>query len=227
MIAIILAAGKGTRLGQGFKAFVEIQGETLLEKTASVFKALEQVDMRLAVVPKTEINRSRDLLGPDWQVLAGGEQRMDSLGTAVEFIKHMPASTVVLVHDVARPFVKKKLCEEIIEDFENGDADLVAPAIEAVDAAKFIGKSGNYVVASISKQRVRLVQTPQLTRLQVLIDGLTVAQQTGRIAVDEAQLVEWLGGRVHLIPGDQRNFKITTPFDLKVARCLASGGECD
>ena len=223
MIVVMLAAGKGNRLGDGPKAFVEIGGRSLIEMTARVLEGVDGVDRMVAVLPEKEVDRAKGLLVRPWDVIPGGPDRMDSLERAVQYLDGVNEGEVVLVHDGARPFAGSDLCMRVKDDFLRGDADLVAPGLAPVDAVKFMGSGKDSVVASIAKDRVRMVQTPQVTRLKCLRDGIAVARRTGRMAVDEAQLVEWLGGRIRLVAGKQENFKITTPFDLEVARWMAQG----
>lgn len=221
MIVVMLAAGSGKRLGIGVKAFVELAGRPMLLISARKFEQVKQAGRAVAVVPQELVGKAAELLGDRWFVTSGGKIRMESLARAVDALDDESPDTVVMVHDAARPFVSDMMINRVLDAFAGEDADLVAPGTMPVDAVKFLGQDRGGVVATIGKDRVMMVQTPQVTTLGTLRDGLAVAMDTGRVANDEAQLVEWLGGRVTLVEGERENFKITDSFDLKYAQWLA------
>ncbi len=220
MIVLMVAAGKGERLGMGAKGFIELGQRPMIEVTARGLEHVQDLERAVAVVPEDMEERAQDLLGEPWEVIKGGPTRMASVECAVQHLKDVADKAVVMVHDGARPFASRSLFERLTTAFMENNVDLVAPCIEPTDAVKFMGTDSHKVVATIGKERVRLVQTPQITVMRVLRDGLAVARKTGRVAGDEAQLVEWLGGEVLLVAGEHNNFKITNPFDLQLARLL-------
>ena len=221
MIVVILAAGTGKRLGLGDKAFVDLSGRSILEISAGKFDTFDEIKKAVAVVPPGLTDEAGTLLGDRWTVVVGGATRMESLERAVDALAGEASDMTVMVHDAARPFVSTGLIRRLADSFAGGDADLVAPGIASADAVKFMGADKESVVATIGKNSVVLAQTPQITTMAVLRDGLAVARDTGRVADDESQLAEWLGGDITVIPGERENFKITSPFDLKLARLLA------
>ena len=220
MIVVIVAAGMGKRLGMGAKAFIDLGGHSMLEISAQKLGQAKGFGRGVAVVPLGMIEQAIALLSDNWMVVEGGKNRMESVGAAVDSLADEPADALVMVHDAARPFVSEQLIQRVLNRFADGDADLTIPGLMPVDAVKFLGKANNNIVTTIGRDRTILAQTPQVTTLGVLRDGLDLAHRTGRIASDEAQLIEWLGGRVTVVNGERSNFKITDTFDMEQARWL-------
>jgi 2-C-methyl-D-erythritol 4-phosphate cytidylyltransferase len=124
---------------------------------------------------------------------------------------------VVVVHDGVRPFLPENLLQATL-----GAAALYGAAVAAVplkDTLKRVTETGE-VEATIPRDRLWRVQTPQAFQRRLLHEAFVYAQRHGIAGTDEASLVEALGRRVQVVPGDENNIKITTPDDLRFAETL-------
>ena len=221
-LAILVAAGRGERMGAGRpKAFLGLAGEPLLLKAARAFEAARSVDAIVAVVPADEIDTARALLAPLGKVAAvvtGGARRQDSV---LEGLKQAPEGFegVVLVHDAARPLVDAALIEAVVRAADEGGAAL--PVLDLVDTVKRV-RDGR-VVETLDRSELGGAQTPQGFRFRLLVDAYEAAFRDRVVLTDEAMAVERLGLPVTAVPGSPRNRKITTPEDLAWAEGVLSG----
>ena len=221
-LAILVAAGRGERMGAGRpKAFRDLAGEPLLLKAAQVFERAPSVGAIVAVVPSDEVEAARDLLAPLQKlraVVAGGSRRQDSV---LEGLKQAPEGFdgVVLVHDAARPFVDVPLVEAVLG--AAGESGAALPVLGLVDTVKRV-RDGR-VLETLDRSELGAAQTPQGFRFRLLVEAYEAAFRDGITLTDEAMAVERLGVRVTAVPGSARNRKITTPEDLAWAEGVASG----
>jgi 2-C-methyl-D-erythritol 4-phosphate cytidylyltransferase len=123
------------------------------------------------------------------------------------------SAAVVVVHDAARPLASPDLFDAVIDAVRAG-ADAAVPGVPISDTVKRV--DGDHVVETIARDELVAVQTPQAFRA----DALRAAHTASGEATDDAALVEAMGGRVVVVPGDPRNLKITTPAELVVAAAL-------
>jgi 2-C-methyl-D-erythritol 4-phosphate cytidylyltransferase/2-C-methyl-D-erythritol 2,4-cyclodiphosphate synthase len=218
--AILAAGGIGARLGAGQpKQFLELDGRSMLERSLAVLATHPEVEEVVVALPDTHLDPVPACLARPWpcpvRVVAGGKRRQDSVANA--FAALAPSTTIVLVHDAARPFASPALVRRMILAAQLSGAAI--PAVAATDTVK-LGRDGEgrrWVAATLPRQDVYLAQTPQAFRREVLAAALadgTAAEG----ATDEAGLVERMGGRVELVEGETTNVKITTPADLAAAR---------
>lgn len=208
--AILVAAGAGTRLGAGKpKAFCEVGGVTLLDHARRRFSEHPDVRDVIVVVPASLVGSVDGAV----EVVAGGAERTDSVaaGLAVlgEDVEH------VLVHDAARPFVPAEVISRVIGALRSG-AEAVVPVIPVVDTIKRVFE--DVVVETVDRSALRAIQTPQGFARDVLVR----AHAGGGPATDDATMAERLGVTVVVVDGAEESFKITTPWDLRVAEALTS-----
>jgi 2-C-methyl-D-erythritol 4-phosphate cytidylyltransferase len=221
-LAILVAAGRGERMGAGRpKAFRDLAGEPLLLKAAQVFDRTPSVEGIVAVVPSDEVEAARDLLAPLRKlraVVAGGSRRQDSV---LEGLKQAPEGYdgVVLVHDAARPFVDVPLVEAVLRAAAESGAAL--PVLGLVDTVKRV-RDGR-VLETLDRSELGAAQTPQGFRFRLLVEAYEAAFRDRVTLTDEAMAVERLGRPVTAVPGSARNRKITTPDDLAWAESVLSG----
>lgn len=216
---MIPAAGRGERLGGLVpKALHELGGVTLLEHSIRAMAA--DSDIRNIVVA-APIDRVADVqqivdsvdVAADLSVVAGGATRSESVTAAVA---HLPSdTTIVLVHDAARPLVPLEVVEEVIAACEAG-AMAVVPAVPVNDTIKRVDRAGQ-VVQTVDRSELRAAQTPQGFDRSTLIAAL---QNQDPTATDDAGLVERSGVPVLVVPGHFESLKITRPFDLVIAAAL-------
>jgi 2-C-methyl-D-erythritol 4-phosphate cytidylyltransferase len=214
-VAVVLGAGSGERLGAPEpKAFLDLEGSTLLQWAVRSAMGSPSVDLVVAVVPPGFEDRARSDLG-GVTVVAGGSSRQASVFAALRAIETDPAD-VVLCHDAARPFASQALFTAVAAAL--GDAAGAVPVIAAADTVKRV--SGDRVVETVSREDLVLVQTPQAFGLGALRE----AHERGagsKEFTDDAALIEWTGGAIRTVPGERHNIKITTADDLELARAIA------
>jgi 2-C-methyl-D-erythritol 4-phosphate cytidylyltransferase len=221
-IAILVAAGRGERMGGGRpKAFLELAGEALVLRAARVFDRAPSVGRIVAVVPGEEVVAAQALLAPLRKVaavVAGGERRQDSVR---EGLRQAPAGFdgVVLVHDAARPLVEVDLVEAVAG--EAAAAGAAVPVVPVVDTLKRV--RDGVVVETLDREALGSAQTPQGFRFAVLTEAYEAAFRDGVTVTDEAMAVERLGAPVRAVPGSPRNRKITTREDLAWAEGVLAG----
>jgi 2-C-methyl-D-erythritol 4-phosphate cytidylyltransferase/2-C-methyl-D-erythritol 2,4-cyclodiphosphate synthase len=221
--AIVAAGGRGVRLGAGQpKQFLEIGGRSILDLSVSALAASGRVDEIVVALPADHL-AAVSAAWPASQTpvafAAGGARRQDSVANA--FAKTSPRAEVIVIHDAARPFVTADLVGRTIDAARAHGAAIAATAVrDTVKQAGDPDRDGSRPIrATIPRDSVFLAQTPQAFRRDVLARAL--AEGTSIDATDEAMLVERLGLPVHVVEGDVRNIKITTPEDLATAKAVA------
>jgi 2-C-methyl-D-erythritol 4-phosphate cytidylyltransferase len=221
-LAILVAAGRGERMGAGRpKAFLALAGESLLLRSARAFESAHTVGSIVAVVPEGQIDAARSLLAPIRKlraVVTGGERRQDSV---LAGLKAVPDgfSGVVLVHDAARPLVEPGLVDAVATAAEEVGAAL--PLLPVVDTIKRV--SDGRVLGTVDRSELGSAQTPQGFRFDVLVRAYEQAFREHLTITDEAMAVERLGEPVVAVTGSPFNRKITTPEDLAWAEGVLSG----
>lgn len=221
MGVVVVAAGSGTRLGADRpKAFVEIEGVTILERAVSgVLQA--PVDELVVVVPEDLVAEATELVDPlrpegvDVTVVAGGAERTDSVAAGLAALGE--DVDVVLVHDAARCLTPVAVFERVLAALTAGAAGAI-PGVPVVDTIKVVDAAG-VITATPLRESLRAVQTPQGFDRAVLV----AAHASGAVATDDAALVEALGHDVVVVEGDLLAMKITTVDDLaRAERLLAT-----
>lgn len=212
--AILLCAGKGERLGASVeKALVPLAGRPLFTWS---LEALEQCDAIDAIVMVGPVAKMKDLLAASGlaprKILGwteGGKERQHSVGRGLHLLP--PDVTHVAVHDCARALVTPALIARVMADAKEHGAAVAAVALE--DTLKRV--SLGVVEQTVPRAGLWRAQTPQAFRREWLAEAHEAAGKA--IATDDAALVEALGKRVHVTPGDPSNLKITTADDLALA----------
>jgi 2-C-methyl-D-erythritol 4-phosphate cytidylyltransferase len=217
---IVAAAGPGTRLGAAEpKAFVGLQGAPLFIHTLRSLLAAPSISGAILVIPSAQKARAAEWiesLGP-WrcpvQIVPGGVERQDSVRAGLAAAD----TDLIAVHDAARPFIDADVVEAAIDAAAEHGASIVAAA--ATDTTKRVDSDG-WIVTTIPRQDVWLAQTPQIFLADVLREAHANAMQLNLTATDDSALVERLGYRVRVVPGNPENRKITTAADLRWAEWM-------
>lgn len=218
--AIIPAAGSGRRMKANMnKQFMKIAGQPVL--TRSLLSLRESTGEFIIVARSGEEELCLQAI-PDqiknYKIVSGGPSRQDSVYNA---LKHAQGD-YVLIHDGSRPLASPNLVRRVIEAARCHGA--AVPALPVVETIKEV--SNGFVVATLPRQRLQAVQTPQVFQKDLLHRAHLHARQQGIKATDDASLVEALGYPVAVVPGETGNIKITTPEDLSRARLLLTGDPC-
>lgn len=214
--AVLVAAGSGQRLGAAVpKAFVEIAGRTLLEHAAARFVAHPGVGVVVVVTPPTDLERAATLTG--CRVVAGGSTRTESVRAGLDALAD--DIDLVLVHDVARPFVPAHVIDAVLAALGVG-ADAAVPVVPIHDTVRHLAADGTFV-GTVDRATLVAIQTPQgFRRAALLAAHISGADLT---VTDDAALIEAAGGVVVPVPGAEECFKITTPADLARAQAVVLG----
>lgn len=219
---IIAAAGSGKRMGSGIpKQFLEIEGKSVLVKTALAFSQNQYVDGFFVVTGKDFVERTEELLksmDKFMGIAVGGAERQDSVYNGLEML---PEDTdYVLVHDAARPFITQNLIDLVIEkSVEKGAA---VAAVPVKDTIKTVDEQGVFT-NTLPRNQLRCIQTPQGFQKELLIKAYKKAFAENYYGTDDAVLIERTGFPVHLVDGDYSNIKITTKEDMPMECRIGTG----
>ncbi len=223
--AVIVAAGRSQRMAGTDKLWAplydsERRSRPLLALPLAAFQACPAVERAVLVVGGGALDRARALVSEGafdkvCAIVPGGARRQDSVRAGLEALG---PSGWVAVHDGARPLVTVELIEQaFLEAQETGAA---CPVVPVPDTVKETDDAG-YAVRTLDRARLRLAQTPQVIRYDLLVDA---HRRIVGEATDDAAMVEALGVRVRLFPGARRNVKVTTPEDLALVHSLLRPG---
>jgi len=220
-VALVLAAGRGERLGFPLpKGFVPLAGRPLLLHALSVLDAVAEVERLVPVIPADAFELYRQAIAGAGALcklappVAGGRERQDSVRAGLAALP--PGTELALVHDAARPCVRAEAIRRVIEAARaTGAAILAAPLRDTVKRVR-----NGRVVETPPRAECWAAQTPQVFRVEILREALAKAEAEGVVGTDDAQLVEALGVEVRVVPGDPDNLKITGPEDLALAEHL-------
>ncbi len=214
--AIIVAAGRGERMGGIDKIFALLGGVSVLERVAGVFDASPYVDHIVVVLNQDNVPRGKYLLEQKHlsklsEVVAGGARRQDSVEAG---LNSLPPCHWVIIHDGARPLVTDALITTGLEAAQESGASIAA--VPVTDTVKLADENG-YVKETLQRSRLWSIQTPQVFRFDIIKEG---HKQARGDVTDDAALVEALGYGVKLYMGAYDNIKLTTPADLALAEAL-------
>ena len=217
--AIIPAAGSGERFGEE-KQFKLLSGRPLFFHTLKLFLQSDYIDEIIVAVPSANVDSThRDVLsmsaGKPVKVVAGGTRRQDSVKNGIDVSDSH--STLVCIHDAARPFVTEDLIQRSISACEFADGAVVG--IPSKDTVKFT--ENGFIKETLDREKIWLAQTPQCFHKNKLIQALYYAETENLTGTDESALMEAMGFSIKLVEGNSNNFKITTKDDWIRAEIVA------
>lgn len=212
--AIIVAAGTASRMGGIDKITAPIGEETMIVRTVRAFEECDAI-REIAIVTR------QDLIVPVMDlchsfkklraVVMGGETRQESVAMGLSALSSKVR--LVAVHDGARPLVSWQVIDRTVRAANSYGA--AAPAIPVKDTIKMV--EGGIVKQTPERRLLQAVQTPQVFDKDLLRSALKKAAQDGAEVTDDCSAVERLGMSVKIVEGDEKNIKVTTPLDLKIA----------
>lgn len=214
--AVIVAGGKGLRMGTALpKQFLPLCGQPVLYHTIKAFKDAYDTIEIILVLPAEQLSYAQIVLQSfperiDLTIVTGGETRFHSVQNG---LKAVPADAVVFVHDGVRPLVSPLLIRQCYE--QAVDKGSAIPAISVADSIRMQLDEGS---KPVDRNSLRIIQTPQTFRAQILINAFQQAYSDA--FTDEATVAEAYGTKVYLIEGERSNIKVTTPEDLTIAEAL-------
>ncbi len=215
--AVIVAAGSASRMGGIDKVMAPLGGEPMIVKTVRAFQNCEAIGEIIIVTrqdliaPIQELCREMDKVRA---VVAGGASRQESVWLGLNAFSGK--IQLAAVHDGARPLISLELIDRTVRAANSYGA--AAPAIPVKDTIK-VERSG-LVETTPDRSRLRAVQTPQVFDFDLLRGALQKAREDGAEVTDDCSAVERLGMKIRLVEGEERNLKVTTPLDLKIAELL-------
>ncbi len=227
---ILPAAGLGTRMGRAVpekagtsrKQFMLLEGSPILLHTIRKFASTPAVSEIVVALRPEDMEWVRELLhaekfGKPVRLVEGGDSRQESVAHA---LATLDASTeLVAVHDAVRPFIEHSVLEKVFAEAEESGAAIVG--IVPVDTVKQVHR--NKIRQTIPRERLILAQTPQVFRFDLIKSAFAKAREDGFAGTDESSLVERLDQvEVSVVPGSDRNLKITKPSDMDLARLFLS-----
>ena len=219
--AIITAGGTGSRMKSDIpKQYMDIGGEPMIAYALRAFEksgvdkiivvcATEHEDFILKVIEDNKISKFESFAG-------NGAERAFSVKNGLDLV---PDDSKVLIHDAARPMITPELIDSCIKALKSYDALITAVPVK--DTIKAV--SDGVITDTPDRSTLFAAQTPQCFATGVLKEAYRRWEEDGRklIPTDDASLVEkFSDADVHIIPGDDKNFKVTTPEDLRVAENL-------
>lgn len=216
--AVVVAGGRGARMGGPVrKQYLEVGGVPVLLRALRPFLSHPRVAVVAVVLPAEDAAAP-----PPWLAelpvirVAGGAERADSVRNG---LAALPAGIeTVLIHDGARPFVDAAIIDRVVDGARDGGA---IAAVPVSDTIKQVAPDGR-VTATPDRAALWRAQTPQGFPMDALVRAYRAAQAAGAPAPDDAAVFERFGGMVRVVPGDERNLKVTHPSDLIVAEALAA-----
>ncbi len=221
-IALIPAAGMGKRMGAGMnKQYLQVGGMPILARTVAVFEQADFVDAIYIISPEDEILYcQREVVAAHGftkvkAVVAGGAERQHSVLNGLRAAA-ADDDDLVLIHDGVRPFVPLHVLQRALDVARTTDGALVA--VPAKDTIKVV--ENGIIRATPPRETLWLAQTPQAFRYGIIRAAHEIAEAEGFLGTDDASLVERLGKEIHIVLGDYRNIKITTPEDLVLAEAF-------
>ena len=216
---VIAAAGQGSRMGKKInKQFLDLLGKPILYHTIKSFLDWERSIELSIVLNPNEIEYFKKNLRPlfpknkNIKLIAGGQSRKESVNNGLKSFSEVVR--YVIIHDGARPLLKKELIEKTYQAVKKYGA--VSCGVKVKDTIKLVEDS--FSKETLNRDQLRAIQTPQAFELD-LIKKAHLNYQAEK-ALDDASLVEQLGKKVYIVDGDYNNFKITTPEDLKPAEII-------
>jgi len=219
---IIVAAGRGARIGGTPKQFRDLVGVPVLLRALRPFTSHPAVACTVVALPEADAAAPPEwlapLVGDGLRLVAGGSERGDSVRSA---LAALPAHcATVLVHDGARPLVSRETIDAVIAAAATGVGAVAAVPLGDTLKAVEEGSSSLVVERTIPRQRLWRAQTPQGFPRALLERALNAAAADAVQGTDDAELVERIGGRVEIVPDQPSNLKLTTPADFALADAL-------
>lgn len=220
-IALILAGGKGTRMGKDVpKQYIEYKEKPIIVHTLEAFEKHSEVDKICVICPKESLEYAKDLISRynfkklDW-IEAGGNSRRESSYIGISLLaKQFDGKDIVLIHDGARPNVSQRIISEnIAKAKEKGACETVINSQDTIA----ISEDGCKISVIPNRKTMYNVQTPQTFKLSVILKAHQEwIKNEGADATDDASLVLADGKDVYIVEGEKNNLKITTEEDLRI-----------
>jgi 2-C-methyl-D-erythritol 4-phosphate cytidylyltransferase len=212
-VALIVAGGRGNRMNAEIpKQFLLLKNLPILMHTLNQFSHLDEI---ILVLAKTEFDTWKALCKEHnftlkHTLVAGGLNRFSSVKNG---LSKVPEESIIAIHDGVRPLVSKKLIDTLIAASKKGIG--IVPIIPVKDSLR---KVDGHKSKAMSRNSLYKVQTPQCFFASTIINAYN--QNFSLFFTDDASVLESNGGKIDTIKGEERNIKLTTQEDLKIAEAF-------
>ena len=215
--AVIVAAGTASRMGGIDKVMATLKGEPMIARTVRTFQECDAIS-EIVIVTREDLIQPISVLCREMPkvtaVVAGGKSRQESVGLGLNALSKKVK--LAAIHDGARPLITWQVIDRAVRAANSYGA--AAPAIPVKDTIKVV--EGRIVKNTPDRSALFAVQTPQVFDFDLLRGALKKAEAEGAAVTDDCSAVELMGFSVKIVEGDERNIKVTTPMDLKIAEML-------
>ena len=215
--AVIVAAGSASRMGGIDKVMAQLRSEPMIVHTVRAFEVCDAI-AEIVIVTRPDLILPITNLTSGFKkvtaVVAGGSSRQESVSLGMNALSDK--CELAAIQDGARPLVTWQLIDRVVRAAHAYHAAI--PVIPVKDTIKVCNSA--LVVSTPDRSTLRAVQTPQVFDFDLLRGALKKAAEDGAEVTDDCSAVERLGMSVKTVDGDERNLKVTTPFDLKIAELL-------
>ena len=215
--AVIVAAGTASRMGGIDKVMAPLDHEPMLIKSVRAFEKCPGID-EIVIVTRPDLLRTVMELCDEFEkvtaVVAGGSSRPESVKNGLSALSKKVK--LAAIHDGARPLISWELIDRTVRAANTYGA--AAPGIAVKDTTKIV--KGGMVTFTPDRETLRAIQTPQVFDIDLLKAGLKKSEEEEAPITDDCSAVELLGFKVRVVGGEERNIKVTTPMDLKLAQML-------
>ena len=215
--AVIVAAGTASRMGGIDKVMANLKGEPMIVRTVRTFQECDAIS-EIVIVTREDLIRPISPLCRDMDkvtaVVAGGRSRQESVALGLNALSRKVK--LAAIQDGARPLITWQVIDRVVRAANSYGA--AAPAVPVKDTIKVV--EGRVVKNTPDRATLFAVQTPQVFDFDLLRGALKKAETEGAAVTDDCSAVEMMGFSVKIVEGDERNIKVTTPMDLKIAELL-------
>jgi 2-C-methyl-D-erythritol 4-phosphate cytidylyltransferase len=219
--AILVAAGKGTRMGAGVdKLFLKVAGRPVVAHTWQRFEDAKCIGEIILVVRNGRQRKFKELAAKfrfkkPFSIVTGGAERQDSVWNGLEALS--PVAEIVAIHDAARPCVSGELIAAMIEAARKTGAAVAAqPVTDTIKESP----DGKLIRRTLDRSKLWAVQTPQTFRVAVIREAISAARSKKLNLTDDTAACELIGQPIRLVRCAQPNPKVTTPGDLPLVEML-------
>ena len=223
--AIIVAAGKGKRMGKNVnKVFLPILNKPMIYHTIKVFDNCDSIDEITIVAQKNDFEKIKEIkqkygFEKIKNIVEGGKERQDSVYNGLISIKNVKNEDVIVVNNASNPLVMENEIIECINEAKKHGA--AAACFQLKDTIKKI--SNGFVEKTIDRKNVFQMQTPQAIKYGIFIDAFRNAKNKKLKVTDDVSIVEAIGKKVKIVQCSYENIKVTTNDDLKIADGILIG----
>ncbi|MCW5550668.1 MAG: 2-C-methyl-D-erythritol 4-phosphate cytidylyltransferase [Verrucomicrobiae bacterium] len=222
--AIIVAAGKGTRMGADVdKLFLQVAGRPVVAHTWQRYEDAKCIDEIILVVREGKQTAFQELavrfnFRKPHRLVAGGVERQVSVWNGLAAISSH--AQIIAIQDAARPCTSETLIQATVQAAgETGAAVAAQPVSDTIKESA----DGQTILRTVDRARLWSVQTPQTFRVEIIRRALEAVRRRGLTVTDDTAACELIGQPVRLVRGDAPNPKVTVPADIPYIAALLAG----